>query len=95
LNRSEKARSRGPQKSGHTGSEHLAKEDLEYSPLGLLKNPRNAFYVILTVRLCSPFDFVQGDPEFIEGSPSLSEAEGSEVPPLAGRNKESNNFNKL
>jgi hypothetical protein len=44
--------------------------------------------LVLTVRLCSPFNFVQGDPEFIEGSPSLrvrpcspslSEVEGSEV----------------
>ena len=39
---------------------------------------------ILTVRLCSPFNFVQGDPEFIEGSPSLHfvlriSVEGSEV----------------
>jgi hypothetical protein len=44
-----------------------------------LKNPRNDIYVILTVRLCSPFNFVQGDPEFIEGSPSLSVVEGSEA----------------
>jgi len=35
--------------------------------------------LVLTVRLCSPFNFVQGDPEFIEGSPSLSGVEGSEV----------------
>ena len=54
---------------------------------------------VVTVRLRSPFNFVQGDPEFIEGSlslrvrpcsPSLSEAEGSKVegsevePPKAG-----------
>ena len=35
--------------------------------------------VTLMVRLCSPFSFVQGDPESIEGSPSLSEIEGSEA----------------
>jgi hypothetical protein len=54
---------------------------------------------VVTVRLRSPFNFVQGDPEFSEGSlslrvrpcsPSLSEAEGSKVegnevePPKAG-----------
>jgi hypothetical protein len=32
----------------------------------------------LAVRLCSPFNFVQSDPEFIEGSLSLSEVEGAE-----------------
>jgi hypothetical protein len=26
-------------------------------------------YGELVLRLCSPFNFVQGDPEFIEGSP--------------------------
>jgi hypothetical protein len=41
---------------------------------------------VVTVRLRSPFNFVQGDPEFIEGSLSLSKVEGSEVEPLkAGR----------
>jgi hypothetical protein len=38
---------------------------------------------VVTVRLRSPFNFVQGDPEFIEGSLSLSKVEGSEVEPQA------------
>ena len=41
---------------------------------------------VVTVRLRSPFNSVQGDPEFTEGSLSLSKVEGSEVEPLkAGR----------
>jgi hypothetical protein len=57
-------------------------------PVGVLSFDRLR---MVTVRLCSPFSFVQGDPEFIEGSLSLhfvlrlsvegSEVEGSKVEP--------------